>query len=183
MVNDFERLKMPYKDYNKKLQHSREFYKTYKSIQLLDQAEDRKINPWKHTLSRIKQRCNNPNQPCFKYYGGRGIKCLISLDELKQVWFRDKAYEMKHPSIDRINNDGNYEFNNCRFIELSENSIERNSRCSAKPIVQRTINGEYIRDWKSVGEAAIFYKCHISAISNNLLLKSKSSCGFIWSYK
>ena len=38
------------------------------------------------------------------------------------MWFRDKAYLMKKPSIDRINSKGDYELSNCRFLELSENS-------------------------------------------------------------
>jgi hypothetical protein len=77
-------------------------------------------------LARIyhgcRQRCNNKKLPIYHRYGGRGIKCLISKEELKALWVRDKADLMKRPSIDRIDNDGNYEFNNCRFIELSINA-------------------------------------------------------------
>lgn len=87
-------------------------------------------NPWMQTLDRIKSRCNNSNVPNFKWYGGRGIKCLITSEELKELWFRDKAYLMEQPSIDRINNDGNYTFENCQYLELVDNlkkkSIDRN---------------------------------------------------------
>ena len=34
---------------------------------------------------------------------------------------------MKKPSIDRIDNDGNYKFINCQFIDMSENSKKRNN--------------------------------------------------------
>jgi len=83
-------------------------------------------NPWIKTLSHIIARCSNKKHYGYKYYGGRGIKCLITLEELKQLWFRDKAYEMKKPSIDRIDSKGNYTFSNCRYMELSENISKRN---------------------------------------------------------
>lgn len=74
------------------------------------------------TLSNIKQRCTNPSDPKFKYYGGKGIQPNLTLIELMHLWERDKADEMKEPSIDRVDNNGHYEFSNCRFIEFSENS-------------------------------------------------------------
>jgi len=91
-------------------------------------------HPWINTRTRIKQRCTNKNNDNYSRYGGRGIKCLITSDELKQLWFRDKACEMKQPSIDRVDNDGNYEYSNCRFIELSENSKKqhRDSKLKTK---------------------------------------------------
>ena len=73
--------------------------------------------PWKITLKSIKQRCYNKNNKRYYRYGGRGIKCLITEEELKELWFRDKAYEMERPSIDRDDNDGNYEYSNCQYID------------------------------------------------------------------
>jgi len=72
----------------------------------------------------IKTRCFNKKAQNYKYYGGRGIKCNISKNELIMLWFRDYAYLLKKPSIDRIDNDGNYEYSNCRFIEMSKNTIK-----------------------------------------------------------
>ena len=76
-------------------------------------------------LSSIKSRCISPGCNGYKYYGGRGIKCFIILDELEFLWHRDNASEMEHPSIDRIDNDGNYELSNCRFIEWADNNKRR----------------------------------------------------------
>ena len=86
----------------------------------------RQQTPWKYTLLGIKARCNNPNSKDYKYYGGRGIKCLITEEELKKLWFRDKAYKMKKPSIDREDNDGNYIIDNCSYIEFLDNVIKEN---------------------------------------------------------
>ena len=72
-------------------------------------------------LNNIKSRCNNPNASHYEYYGGKGIKCLLSLNDLIHLWNRDRAYLMKFPSIDRLNSKGNYIHNNCRFVEMNTN--------------------------------------------------------------
>lgn len=85
-------------------------------------------HPWCHCLGGIWSRCNDPKCPTFNRYGGRGIITTLTAYDLKILWFRDHAYRMKHPSIDRINNDGNYELSNCRFIELRDNI--RRKKCA-----------------------------------------------------
>ena len=81
-------------------------------------------NPWYKSYACIKARCNYRKTNSYKYYGGKGIKCLITPLELKIIWFRDKAYNMDRPSVDRINNTKNYTLDNCRYIELVENVLE-----------------------------------------------------------
>ena len=85
----------------------------------------KKEKPWSITLSSIKKRCLNSKNKRYDDYGGRGIKCLITEKELKELWCRDKAYLMKCATIDRDDNDGHYEFDNCRYIEKSENSSKQ----------------------------------------------------------
>jgi len=77
--------------------------------------------PWMQHLGWLRTRCNNPKVREFCYYGGRGIKAKITLKELKSLWFRDKAFLLKSPSVDRIDPNGHYEYRNCRFIENREN--------------------------------------------------------------
>ena len=48
---------------------------------------------------------------------------LMSVDDFKTLWFRDKAYLMRQPSIDRLDSNKNYELSNCRYIETLENRI------------------------------------------------------------
>ena len=81
----------------------------------------RALNPWYGHLHGIQSRCACPSANDYKYYGGKGIKCFLGMKEVKELWFRDKAHEMKSPSVDRIDPQGHYEKNNCRFLELSEN--------------------------------------------------------------
>lgn len=75
-----------------------------------------KISPWLNRLVNAKARCKSTGN-----YGARGIKCLITAEEIKKLWFRDKAWLLNKPSIDRIDSNGNYTMENCRFIELDEN--------------------------------------------------------------
>ena len=74
----------------------------------------------------IFQYCRNPKDNSYKYYGGRGIKCLLTEKEVEFLWHRDNAINMDKPSIDRINNDGNYELSNCCFIEFNINAKKGN---------------------------------------------------------
>ncbi len=81
--------------------------------------------PWASSYNHAKQRCTNTRNNRYKRYGGRGIKFFMNKDDFKFLWYRDKAFTMDKPSIDRINNDGHYVFNNCRFVELIENQSGR----------------------------------------------------------
>ena len=75
-------------------------------------------HPWSKHKALISSRC-----ACHPSYNGqkRLIRNLISTGEIRELWFRDKAYNMERPSIDRINSTGDYIYENCRFLELIEN--------------------------------------------------------------
>ena len=85
----------------------------------------RKRNPWYNIWQGVKQRCANPKHPSYRYYGGRGIRNFLSKADIEFLWVRDSARLLTSPSIDRLDNDGNYTMENCRFIERSQNAIKR----------------------------------------------------------
>lgn len=140
--------------------------------------------PWERTLRSIKSRCRNLNNKSYKYYGGRGIKCLINATELKALWFRDKASDMKCPSIGRIDNSRDYCYDNCQYEELGANVAERNSRVSSMPVNQFNRLGNFIKRWDSITEAAQWLRRADTLIIGVCKGKygHKTAGGFIWKY-
>lgn len=102
-------------------------YQTKNRETLTEYYKQRRKNmPWLASYKAAQQRCQNSKQQGYNRYGGRGIKFMLTSKEVKDLWMRDNASEMKWASIDRINNDGYYEYGNCRFIEQSDNVRKRN---------------------------------------------------------
>ncbi|PEI49943.1 hypothetical protein [Bacillus toyonensis] len=72
---------------------------------------------WRH----MKERCKNPNSKDFVNYGGRGIKLFQDWEKLENFfeWSKKNGYN-EGLSIERIDVNGNYEPDNCKWITLSE---------------------------------------------------------------
>ena len=73
--------------------------------------------------SSMKRRCENPNMQNYKYYGARGVRVCDAWHDFPtfKAWAESHGY-VDGLSIDRIDSDGNYEPDNCRWITKSENT-------------------------------------------------------------
>lgn len=80
-------------------------------------------------FAQMLHRCNNPKHSHYNYYGGRGIKVCDEWNHVSKfpafIAYMGNRPSPKH-SIDRINNDGNYEPGNVRWVTRKEQM--RNTR-------------------------------------------------------
>ena len=90
---------------------------------------------------------------------------------------------MAKPSIDRKNANKNYIFSNCRYIELTFNSLRMNLEHNAKAILQFDLKGNFIREFISVAEASRFMNTSHSNINGVLKNRQKTAKEFKWKYK
>lgn len=100
----------------------------------MEVLNDNLLLRYKHMI----ERCDNPNNKSYSRYGGRGITVC---DEWRKSYHSFEDWALSHGykkelAIDRINNDGNYEPDNCRFVTPKENN---QNRCTTRFY---TVNGE-----------------------------------------
>ncbi len=109
---------------NKRAEYSRRYYREHKAEMAAKKAWLQKHDldyRLRSILRTIIQRCNDPRHASYRWYGGKGIKNHLTLDDLKLMWRRDRADKMRKPSIDRQSANDDYALSNCCFRELREN--------------------------------------------------------------
>lgn len=108
----------------------------------------------------MKQRCYNKNNKDFVKYGSRGIKiCDEWLNDFMSFynWSMENSYK-EDLTIDRINNNRNYEPSNCRWTTIKKQSNNRRTN--------RFIT--YKGETKSLTELAEEYNINASTFSDRL---------------
>jgi hypothetical protein len=84
-----------------------------------------------HRYRSMIRRCYDPLHKEFHYYGGRGIKICNRWLESVENYIEDMGFPpFKDASIDRINNDGGYSKENCRWATKTEQNLNR--RCAKR---------------------------------------------------
>lgn len=88
-----------------------------------------KLSPAYRSWREMLKRCRNPNAIQWKYYGGRGVTVCERWQGPNGFanFLADMGKRPEGLSLDRIDNDGNYEPTNCRWADRSTQMRNRRS--------------------------------------------------------
>lgn len=136
---------------------------------------------------RMKQRCLNPNSSDYKHYGARGIKiCDLWISQPEEFinWCLNNGWK-KELLIDRINNDGNYSPENCRFISVRRSNGNRRRKYKLPTGVRKTsdnkkyqaiikFNGKTIclGTYNTIEEAVSIYQESLRKVENGEIVNT-----------
>jgi hypothetical protein len=97
--------------------------------------------------ANMRYRCNSPTCKAYPKYGGRGITISPEWDNFERFyeWSIHNGYK-DNLTLDRINNDGNYEPSNCQWVTIGDQQKNRNYNYEV------VINGEQkeLREWCNI---------------------------------
>lgn len=117
-----------------------------------------------YIILNMRKRCYNPKNKGYKNYGGRGIKVCQEWMKLENFfnWAIRNGYE-SHLTIDRIDNNGNYEPSNCRWVTKKEQNQNTRDNINITAWNETKCVSEWVRDKRcQVGSyTAILYRIKI----------------------
>ena len=85
----------------------------------------------------MRQRCMNPHRTAYSLYGGKGVRVCDAWDDYTvfREWALSNGYA-DNLSIDRIDPNGDYCPENCRWITLSENVARANKNHTHRRLIR-----------------------------------------------
>jgi len=82
-------------------------------------------HPLYQTWLNMTQRCNNPKNPIYKYYGARGVKVCDHWLESFENFYNDMGEKPEGASLDRIDDALVYSKETCKWSDKSEQVFNR----------------------------------------------------------
>jgi hypothetical protein len=82
-------------------------------------------SPTYHSWANAKKRCVNPNADQYEWYGERGIKMCAKWFNSFKAFLKDMGEKPKGMTLERVNNDGDYTPENCKWATHKENCRNR----------------------------------------------------------
>jgi len=136
-------------------------------------TKNRSPSPTYRTWVNMLTRCENPKASQYSSYGGRGISICDRWHSFES-FIGDMGERPPDCTLDRINNDGNYEPSNCRWASKVE---QCRNRASSRAVVRS--DGIH---FPTLSEAAESVGGTIAGIWDACNGKAKSHRGFGWRY-
>lgn len=142
----------------------------------------------RNTLIKCKHH-NHTMQNCFNKYGLESILFEVIEECPEDILLEREAYYIQTicPDINHILDPTRPKFDK-DTIKLAVETRKRNNLlfnrrpANIKKVYQYDIDGNFIKEWKTLSDAANFYNCNISSLSACCRNKAKTAKGFQWSY-